>query len=90
MISPGEIRLFLRAANPFRPKKPNERKGSGGPDMTLDTRPADSPATIVAIIVAAHKIGDRELERMMRARLKQDHGVKLVFVREQQEARHER
>jgi hypothetical protein len=56
--------------------------------MTPDTRPADSPATIVAIIVAAHKIGDRELERMMRARLEQDHGVKLVFVRERQEVSH--
>jgi hypothetical protein len=53
--------------------------------MTPDTRPTDSPATLVAIVVAAHKIGDRELERMMRARLEQDHGVKLVFVRERPE-----
>jgi len=44
--------------------------------------PSDSPATLVAIIVAARKTGDRELERGARHRLEQDHGVRLVFARQ--------
>jgi len=50
--------------------------------MKPDTRPTDSPATLVAIIVAARKIGDRDLERAMRDRLLEEHGVKVVFARE--------
>ena len=50
--------------------------------MKNETRSTDSPATLVAIIVAARKVGDRELECAMRERLLDEYGVKLVFVRE--------
>ena len=40
----------------------------------------DSPATLVAILVAAKKAGDRELEREMRRRLRSCHGVRLTFA----------
>ncbi len=43
---------------------------------------ADSPAVLVAIIVAAHKVGDRDLELAMRERLRVEYGVKLTFARE--------
>ena len=49
--------------------------------MKLDTPRTDSPATLVAIIVAARKTGDRDLEREMRQRLENRYGVKLVFAR---------
>lgn len=49
--------------------------------MKNDTRQTDSPATLVAILVAARKAGDRDLEREMRQRLEEHHGVKLIFVR---------
>ena len=39
----------------------------------------DSPATLVAILVAAKRAGDRELEREMRRRLQTRHGVRLTF-----------
>ena len=38
-----------------------------------------SPATLVAIVVAARRSGDRELERMSRQCLEEDFGLKLVF-----------
>jgi hypothetical protein len=50
--------------------------------MARETRPTDSPATLVAIIVAARRIKDRDLEREMRERLELNYGVKLVFTRE--------
>ena len=37
--------------------------------------------TLVAIIVAARRAGDRELEREWRRRLRQRFGVNLIFVR---------
>lgn len=40
-----------------------------------------SPQTIVAILIAAHRHGNRELERDMRSRLKDEYGVKLQFLR---------
>ena len=46
-----------------------------------DTQANDSPATMVAIIVAARRAGDRELEREWRRRLRQRFGVNLIFVR---------
>lgn len=49
--------------------------------MRPDTQLADSPATLVAIIVAARKIGDRDLERAMRDRLLDVHGIRLIFAR---------
>ena len=42
----------------------------------------ESPATLVAIIVAARRAGNRELEREMRRQLEQRFRVKLSFVRE--------
>ena len=41
-----------------------------------------SPATLVAIIVAARRAGNRELEREMRRQLEQEFGVKLSFTKE--------
>lgn len=43
---------------------------------------ADSPATLVAIIVAARRAGDRELERETRRRLEEQFRVKLTFARD--------
>lgn len=54
--------------------------------MKPNTRPPDSPSTLVAILVAAHKIGDRDLERRMRDRLETDHRVRLTFLREPRES----
>ena len=41
----------------------------------------DSPTTLVAIIVAARRAGDRELERSARRQLTEAFGVKLQFSR---------
>ncbi len=41
-----------------------------------------SPATLVAIIVAARKSGNRDLERQMRRELKEQFQVTLSFARE--------
>jgi len=40
----------------------------------------DSPATLVAIIVAARRAGDRELERDARQKLLDRYGVRLNFT----------
>ncbi|MBM4094250.1 MAG: hypothetical protein FJ276_33305 [Planctomycetes bacterium] len=40
----------------------------------------DSPAMLVAIIVAARRAGDRELERDARQKLLDRHGVRLNFT----------
>jgi hypothetical protein len=42
----------------------------------------DSPATLVAIIVAARQVGDRELERETRRQLEERFRVKLSFARD--------
>jgi len=58
-----------------------------------DESHADSPATLVAIIVAARRAGNRELEREMRHQLAQRFRVRLSFAREisdQQEVTDER
>ena len=49
--------------------------------MTRESQ-TESPATLVAIIVAARRAGDLELEREMRRQLEQQFRVKLSFVRE--------
>lgn len=41
----------------------------------------ESPAVLVAIIVAARRAGDKELEREARNRLEERFGVKLFFAR---------
>jgi len=41
-----------------------------------------SPATLVAIIVASRRVGDRELERETRRELERRFGVKLRFAQE--------
>jgi len=46
------------------------------------TKETQSPATLVAIIVAARRAGNRELEREMRRQLDQEFGVKLNFAKE--------
>lgn len=53
--------------------------------MEISTRRTESPATLVAILVAARKVGDRDLVHAMRERLETEHGVKLVFLRERRE-----
>jgi len=50
------------------------------------TKETESPATLVAIIVAARQAGNRELEREMRRQLEQRFRVKLSFVREQNDS----
>ena len=42
----------------------------------------ESPSTLVAIIVAARRAGDRELERDARRSLEDRYGVRLSFARE--------
>jgi len=42
-----------------------------------------SPGTLVAIIVAARRAGDRELERESRRQLQERFGVKLNFTKTQ-------
>ncbi len=42
----------------------------------------ESPTTLVAIIVAARRAGDRELEREARRKLEERCGVRLTFCRE--------
>ncbi len=44
----------------------------------------ENPANLVAIIIAARKVGNRELEREMRTRLEERHNVKIVFGRERE------
>ena len=46
------------------------------------TKETESPATLVAIIVAARRAGNRELEREMRRQLEQQFQVRLSFARE--------
>ena len=46
---------------------------------TRETEPAVS--TLVVILVAARRAGDRELERRARRELQERHGIKLSFVR---------
>ena len=41
----------------------------------------ESPATLVAIVIAARRAGDKELERAMRRELEDRHGVNLRFSR---------
>ena len=50
------------------------------------TKETESPATLFAIIVAARRAGNRELEREMRRQLEQRFRVKLSFVREQNDS----
>jgi hypothetical protein len=47
----------------------------------VSDRRSDSPATLVAIIVAARRAGDRELEREARRQLEERFGVRLTFAR---------
>jgi hypothetical protein len=57
---------------------PNERREGKGGVMSQST--IENPATLVAILVAARKVGNRELEREMRQRL-EDQGLKIIFLR---------
>ena len=41
----------------------------------------ESPSTLVAIIVAARRVGDRDLERETRRQLQARFGVKLNFTK---------
>jgi hypothetical protein len=48
---------------------------------TENDRRTDSPATLVAIVVAARRARDRELEREARRQLEERFGVRLTFAR---------
>lgn len=50
---------------------------------------SDSPANLVAIIVAARKVGDRHLEREAKRLLEREHGVKLSFCRPRSDVKRE-
>jgi hypothetical protein len=43
------------------------------------TRQICSPATLVAIVRAAHLTGDRDLERAARQRLREEFGMRVVI-----------
>lgn len=49
--------------------------------MAQETNSEGGPATLVAIIFAARRSADRELEREMRRKLEQRFGIKLIFAR---------
>lgn len=42
-------------------------------------KPTDSPATLVAILWAAHRTGDRDLERHALRELENYYGLKITF-----------
>jgi hypothetical protein len=50
--------------------------------MRREQSASESPATLVAIIVAARRAGDRELERDARRCLEERFGVRLTFARD--------
>jgi hypothetical protein len=50
--------------------------------MKQECRATESPSTLVAIIVAARRAGDRELEQDARRRLQERFRVKLSFARD--------
>lgn len=50
--------------------------------MQVEQLPANNPATLVAIVIAARRSGDRELERIMRRELEEHFSVKLRFAKE--------
>jgi hypothetical protein len=50
--------------------------------MQQEGRATESPSTLVAIIVAARRAGDRELEHDARRRLQEQFHVKLSFARD--------
>jgi hypothetical protein len=52
--------------------------------MNQETYTAESPATLVAIIVAARRGGMKSLEREMRRQLEREFGVRLSFIRDRQ------
>lgn len=54
---------------------------------TTQARPPISIPTLIAIIVAARKSGDRQLERDTLRELREDHGIKLSFARQPREDR---
>jgi hypothetical protein len=49
--------------------------------MNQCPKACESPATLVAIVVAAHHAGDRDLERHARCRLEHEFGIRLSFAR---------
>lgn len=49
---------------------------------TMQSAEQESPSTLVAIVVAARRSGDRELEKDARRKLEERFGVKLNFARE--------
>lgn len=49
--------------------------------MPDETKCADSPAALVAIICAAHAVGDRDLERAAKQELVERFGIALRFPR---------
>jgi hypothetical protein len=44
------------------------------------TQEANNAPTLVAIVIAARRAGDRDLERYAKGRLRDQHGVKLSFA----------
>jgi hypothetical protein len=92
-----EIPAFLRSRNGswlvIRHRQPNERGEGYESVFRVNSRgqlamkqqeasgQTDSPATLVAIIIAARRAGDRELERETRRRLDEQFRVRLSFAR---------
>jgi hypothetical protein len=64
-----------------RNTNPPQKKVNNVSDVTCN----DSPSSLVAIIVAARRARDKELERAAKTELETRFGVRLSFVRPSQE-----
>jgi hypothetical protein len=78
---PWKFRPFSCAEPVVLQWQPNEQKVSGGQNMPHETKHNDSPATLVAIVVAARRAGDRELERHVKRQLQERFGLTLNFAK---------
>lgn len=50
-------------------------------DIPVSDRLIESPAGLVAILVAARRAGDRELERLAKAELQDRYAMRISFAR---------
>src|SRR5262249_55906670 len=74
----GISAISARSASALGSQNRSSAGRSGGLDMTNST--IDDPATLVAVLIAARRVGNRDLEREMRRGLADAHGLRLVFV----------
>lgn len=65
----------------YGPSRPIRHLTTDVITMPHDPPRRDDPATLVAIALAAHRSGDRDLLREARRELRQRHGIDLSFRR---------